>query len=143
TTSDAIIVREMRIAARPETVFGFFTDPVKMMQWKGIDVMLDPRPGGIYRANITGKEIVRGEYLEVSPFTRIVFTWGWEEGPLPPGASPVEVTFKPDGDGTLLRLAHTGLTQEGAQAPAVGWAHFLPRLAIAAVGGDPGPDPWA
>jgi hypothetical protein len=23
-----------------------------------------------------------------------------------------------------------------------GWEHFLPRLAIVASGGDPGPDPW-
>ena len=43
-----VVEREVRIAARPETVFAFFTDPVKMLRWKGISATLDPRPGGIY-----------------------------------------------------------------------------------------------
>ena len=32
--SDAV-VREVRVAARPETVFPFFTDPDRMVRWKG------------------------------------------------------------------------------------------------------------
>ncbi len=138
------VVREVRIAARPETVFQFFTDPAKMVLWKGTDAALDPRPGGIYRVNVTGRDIARGEYVEVVPYSRIVLTWGWEgEGqPVPPGSSTVEVTFQPDGDGTLVRLRHSGLTPEGAAQHAEGWEHYLPRLAIAAAGGDPGPDPW-
>ena len=36
---------EVRVEARPETVFRFFTDPVRMMQWKGVDAALDPRRG--------------------------------------------------------------------------------------------------
>ena len=39
---------QVRIEARPETVFAFFTDPAKMVQWKGVDALLDPRPGGLY-----------------------------------------------------------------------------------------------
>lgn len=37
--------RQVRIAARPETIFVFFVDPQKMLQWKGIEAELDPRPG--------------------------------------------------------------------------------------------------
>ena len=37
---------EIRIAASPETVFDFFTDPDKMIQWMGRSAELDPRPGG-------------------------------------------------------------------------------------------------
>src|SRR5213080_2708377 len=40
---------ELRIAARPETVFGYFTDPEKMVQWMGAEATLDPRPGGVCR----------------------------------------------------------------------------------------------
>lgn len=29
-------MREIRVNARPETVFAYFTDPAKMMKWKGI-----------------------------------------------------------------------------------------------------------
>jgi uncharacterized protein YndB with AHSA1/START domain len=134
--------KEVRIAARPEVVFEFFTDPVKMVRWKGVDAMLDPRPGGTYRVNVTGKEVALGEYVEIVPYSRIVLTWGWEEGPIAPGSTRVEVTFIPDGDGTILRLRHSGLSGEAALQHAEGWDHFLPRLAVAAAGGDPGPDPW-
>ena len=140
--TEDVIEREVRIAAPPEVVFQFFIDPVKMVQWKGMDAMLNPRPGGIYRVNVTGHDIARGEYLEVTPYSRVVFTWGWEEGPIGPGSSTVEVTLTPDGDGTLVHLRHGGLSSESAGAHAEGWEHYLPRLALVAAGLDPGRDPW-
>jgi uncharacterized protein YndB with AHSA1/START domain len=142
--ADAVVM-EVRIAARPETIFPFFTDPAKMIEWKGTDAALDARPGGIYRVNVTGSAIARGEYVEISPYDRIVFTWGWEgedHHPVPPGSTTVEVTLIPDGDGTIVRLRHLGLSGDNAIQHRVGWEHFLPRLVIAAEGGDPGPDPW-
>jgi uncharacterized protein YndB with AHSA1/START domain len=136
--------REIHIAARPEIVFGFFTDPAMMVRWKGLRATLDPRPGGVYRVDVNGRDVARGEYLEVTPHRRIVFTWGWEgeNSLLPPGASTVEVTLIPDGDGTLVRLRHSGLpTEEARRLHAQGWDHYLPRLILAAEGRDPGPDP--
>jgi uncharacterized protein YndB with AHSA1/START domain len=138
-----VIERQIRIQARPPTVFAFFTDPSKMILWKGIDAELDPKPGGIYRVNITGRDVARGQYVEVSPFTRVVFTWGWEgQTSVPPGSSTVEVTLAPDGDGTLVRLVHRGLPAETVGGHSEGWGHYLSRLAGAASGNDPGPDPW-
>ena len=138
------VEREVRIRARPETIFPFFTDPVKMMQWKGVEAALDPRPGGIYQVNVTGHDTVKGEYLEVSPYTRVVFTWGWIEAghPVPPGSSVVEVQLVPDGEATIVRLKHSGLSPEDQMQHAVGWEHFLPRLVEIAEGRDPGVDPW-
>ena len=136
------VEREVRIAAPPEIVFQYFVDPAKMMEWKGTEAYLDPRPGGLYRVNVTGREIVRGEYVEVTPFSRVVFTWGWEEGPITPGSTTVEVTLTPDGPGTLLRLRHLGLDAEGQVQHLQGWEHYLPRLATVAAGGDAGVDPW-
>ena len=75
TEPDAV-QQEIRIAAPPETVFPFFTDPEKMLRWKGIEAALDPRPGGMYRVNITGKDVAQGKYVEVVPPSRVVFTWG-------------------------------------------------------------------
>ena len=143
TAETDYVEKEVRIAARPEVVFEFFTDPVKMVRWKGVDAMLDPRPGGVYRVNVTGKEIAVGEYVEIVPHSRIVLTWGWEGSPIAPGSTRVEITLTPDGEGTILRLRHSGLAGEAALQHAEGWEHFLPRLALAAAGGDPGPDPWA
>jgi len=145
TTNADVLEREIRIAARPETVFTFFTDPAKMARWKGLHADLDPRPGGLYRVDINGRDVARGEFLEVVPYTRIVFTWGWEGdgAPLPPGASTVEITLTPDGGGTILRLRHSGLPPALHDIHAQGWDHFLPRLLEAAEGRDPGPDPQA
>ncbi len=137
--------REIRIAARPETIFDFFIDPAKMTQWKGLSASLDPRPGGVYRVDINGRDVARGEYLEVDPPRRVVFTWGWEgEGAsLPPGASTVEVTLISEGEETIVRLRHHGLDAKARESHAEGWDHYLGRLSMAAEGRPPGPDPWA
>jgi uncharacterized protein YndB with AHSA1/START domain len=139
------ITREIRIAARPETVFAFFTDPEKMIRWKGQSASLDPRPGGIYRVVINERHIARGEYVEIVPHRRVVFTWGWEDegNQVAPGSSTVEVTLVPDGEGTLLRLVHRHLPDAARGSHTQGWEHYLDRLTTAAAGSDPGPDPWA
>src|SRR5262245_62584 len=145
TPAPDAVVREVRVDARPETVFPFFTDPARMVLWKGVEADLDARPGGIYRVNVTGRNVARGQYVEVVPNRRVVFSWGWEgaDAPIPPGASTVEVELIPDGDGTIVRLTHRDLPAEARSDHAAGWEHFLPRLAAAAAGSDPGPDPWA
>jgi uncharacterized protein YndB with AHSA1/START domain len=140
------VEREIQIAAPPDIVFPYFTDPQKLLQWKGIEARLDPQPGGEYWVNVNGDNRVRGEYLEITPVTRVVFTWGWEGGDsvVPPGASTVEVSLQPQDGGTHLRLLHRNLpTAEVRASHAAGWDHFLERLTISAAGGDPGPDPWA
>ena len=144
-SDNSVIEKQIHIAARPEIVFSFFTDPAKMRQWKGIQATLDPKPGGIYRVEISGRDIVRGTYLEIVPFSRVVFTWGWEgdNSPLPPGSSTVEVTLTPDSTGTTVRLRHMGLPEPMKASHIEGWDHFLPRLGSAAEGQDPGPDPWS
>ena len=144
-TDQTALERQIRISARPEVVFSFFTDPVKLIRWKGVRAELDPRPGGIYRVEINGRDIVLGKYVEIVPFTRVVFTWGWEgeNSPLPPGSTTVEITLIPDGKGTIVRLRHFGLPPEHKEVHAQGWDHFLPRLGLAAAGQEPGPDPWS
>lgn len=133
----------IRIDAEPKAVFEFFTDPEKMVRWKGIAAKLDPRPGGVYRVSVTDRQIAVGEYVEIVPPERVVFTWGWEGNDgVPPGSTRVEITLTADGDGTVVRLLHTDLPNEQAAAQhGQGWEHFLSRLQIAAVGGDPGTDP--
>ena len=138
------VERKVRIAASPETVFSFFTDPSKVTLWKGTSAFLDPRPGGIFRVDMKGSNAVRGEYVEVVPHSRVVLTWGWEGdgSPIPPGSSTVEISLTPDGDGTIVHLRHTGLPADQTGAFAEGWDHYLPRVQAFAEGENPGPDPW-
>jgi uncharacterized protein YndB with AHSA1/START domain len=142
----AVVEREIRIAARPETVFDFFVDPEKMVRWKGRRAELDPRPGGIYRVEINDQAIARGEYVEIEAPNRVVFTWGWEGQEsgvhaVPPGSSRVEVELMPDGDGTIVRLRHLDLPEQSREIHGQGWDMYLGRLAAAAEGRDPGADP--
>jgi uncharacterized protein YndB with AHSA1/START domain len=140
-----VVEREVLVAAEPETVFAFFTDPDKMIQWQGRRADLDPRSGGRFRVEVTDRHTAVGEYVELDPPHRVVFTWGWDDPAtaVPPGSSTVEITLTPEGSGTLVRLAHRDLPSDESRAQhAHGWGHYLERLVTAAAGGDPGPDPW-
>lgn len=135
--------REIRIAAAPETVFGFLADSMKITRWAGTQAESDPRRGGVRRTTINPGHIVSGEYVDVTPHRRLVYTFGWVDSPrMPPGSSVVDIVLVPDGSGTVLRLAHAG-PAAAHEGHAEVWDHYLPRLAAAASGGDPGPDPWA
>jgi uncharacterized protein YndB with AHSA1/START domain len=144
---------EVRIAARPETVFAYFTDPMKLTQWMGAQATLDPRPGGVCRIAFAGSAVapagetagvMMGEFVEVDPPRRVAFTWGWETEALelPPQSTAVEVSLTPEGDETLVRLVHRRLPAPAVEFHRAGWSHYLPRLAIAAGGENPGLDPW-
>jgi uncharacterized protein YndB with AHSA1/START domain len=132
--AEGVIEREVRIDARPETVFAFWTDPVRMARWMGRDIALDARPGGAYRIDYNGSDIASGTLVDVVPPSRIVMTWGWEApgDATPPGSSTVEVDFVPDGDGTIVRLRHSGLVTDAVAGHSEGWDHFLAQLAAAA-----------
>ena len=131
TLTPGVIERELRIAARPETVFSFWVEPDRLARWMGRIVTMEARPGGAYRIDYNGSDIARGEVLEIDPPRRLVLSWGWEaEGDAtPPGASRVEVTLTPDGAGTLLRLRHSELVDAAVEGHAQGWDQFLPALA--------------
>ena len=134
---------DVRIDASPETVFSFFTDADKMCLWMGVSAELDARPGGIFKVEVTPGWLAIGEFKQVDPPRFVSFTWGWDGGPVAPGGSLVEVTLEADGDRTHVVLVHSGLPDEDSVAAhSDGWIHYFERLAIAAVGGDAGVDPW-
>ena len=137
-----VVEREVLVAAPPDLVFAYFTDPERMRTWMGVRCELQPRPGGVFRVDVNGRNTARGEFVEVVPYTRVVFSFGWEgaDQPVPPGSSTVEVTLQPSQGGTLVRLRHHGLPEAAVEAHTQGWTHYLARLRIAAEGGDPGPD---
>lgn len=120
----------VRIRARPETVFRYFTDAALYRRWMGDDAELDARPGGLYRVRFAGRPTAEGRYLVVTPPDRVVFTWGWVgNADVPPGSTTVEVDLAADGEETVVRLVHRGLPTEADRAQhSTGWEHFLGRL---------------
>lgn len=137
-----MIELERRVLAPMETVFAYFTDSARYTAWMGVEAELEARPGGIYRVRVPQGHYAVGEFVEVEPPSRVVFTWGWEGDPeVPPGSSTVTVTLTPDGEGTRVRLVHSGLPDPASMAlHTEGWDRYLDRLVLAAGGTDPGPD---
>lgn len=139
------IVREIDIDASPETVFEFFVDADKLTRWLAVEAELDPRPGGACIQVHEGDEHrpgpfhMRGEFIEVEPPARVVFSWGFTEPEIGirPGASTVEVTLRPMGQGTRVRLVHHGLPATELESHSQGWTTMLDRLARAVLASRP------
>ena len=128
------IVKEIRIEARPETVFAFFTEPEKMTRWLCSAATVDLHPGGVYDQTHTSDAGVdyhlESRFVEVEPPHRLLFTWKFATGTPEERAvtSTVEVTFEPDGDGTFVRLVHRDVP-EGLHADHdAGWSALFGRL---------------
>src|SRR2546426_320668 len=69
------IRRQIWIDAPVEVVFSYFTDPAKHVRWQGTAAEIDPRPGGHLRLSFVPGYVSAGTYLEVTPPTRLVYTW--------------------------------------------------------------------
>jgi len=147
TAESTSVEREIAIAASPETVWELLVDPDEATRWMGQAATFDVRPGGTYRLEVIPGNVARGEFVEIDPPRRLVYTWGWElgnsSGSVPPGSTTIEFELTPAGEGTLLRFTHRDLpTAESATSHGHGWDHYLERLVAVAAGGDPGVDPW-
>lgn len=141
--ADPLIVRrELQVAAPPATVFAFLTDPDKIVRWLGSEATVEPTLGGLYLVTVNGRVTAQGRFTEVVPVHRLAYRFGWQgHATMPPESTLIEIDLVERDGGTLLRLTHSGLPDAAAcAAHNEGWAHYLGRLAIAAAGGDPGPD---
>jgi uncharacterized protein YndB with AHSA1/START domain len=120
------VVASVRIAATPDVVFPYFTDPALAVRWIADAAYLDARRGGTFSLDVRGNP-ARGEYVEVDPPRRVVFTWGIEgRGDFPPGCSIVEVVLQPDGEETIVTLTHRDLpTDDDRRSHQAGWTEFL------------------
>ncbi|MCU1491151.1 MAG: hypothetical protein JWM85_2556 [Acidimicrobiaceae bacterium] len=126
-----MISSSVRIAAPPEVVFPYFTDPKLIVTWIGERADLDPRPGGTFALDFAGVA-VRGSYLAVEPPHRVVFTWGIpEDATLPAGSSTVEVVFVADGADTIVNLNHGDLPPDSEPSHREGWERCFAVLATA------------
>ena len=138
----AELTREILVDATPETIWPFLVEPERHVEWLGTVADIDPRPGGHYRVLVYGQHQSIGEYVEVIPHQRVVFTFGWEQdgNPITPGSTTVSISLHPEGGKTRVRLTHRGLPDDAVAEHTGGWDRYLDRLATVATGGDAGPD---
>ena len=127
--ADDLVMVE-RIRATPEQVFDYLIQPDKLVRWMGREADIDPTPGGKFWLDVTGGDVAAGNYVEVDPPNRVVFTWGWMgSSDVPPGSSRVSFTLTADGDDTVVELVHSGLPGGQDDEHARGWTYFFDRLA--------------
>jgi uncharacterized protein YndB with AHSA1/START domain len=70
---------------------------------------------------------VFGVYREIVPNQKLVFTWAWKT--TPERESRVTVTFKPDGDGTMMTLLHEQFfDDETRERHNTGWTGAIDKL---------------
>ena len=90
TRADKLSLEVKRFIKAPrDRVYAAWADPAQLKQWFGPesvqthDLVADVRVGGKYRWDITNAEgekmTVRGEYRELQPGRKIVFTWQWDD----------------------------------------------------------------
>lgn len=94
----------------------------------------NPTVGGRYLVNMVAADGSEhraiGSYLEVSPYTKLAFTWDWEVGGDPATGSQVTVTLRDLGnDGTELTLLHERLSDVASRDGHMGgWTSALENL---------------
>ena len=134
------IAASLFVAAPPERVYEYFTQPAAIVRWMGEYALLEPEPNGRFAVDIRGTP-VRGRYLELEPPHRLVISWGYAGSDrLPPGASTVEIRLTAEPGGTRVELEHRDLPEAETPGHASGWTHYLARLELAGRSGEAGAD---
>jgi uncharacterized protein YndB with AHSA1/START domain len=128
------IVGETRIRATLETVFALLTETHQIMTWLAHYAETDARAGGVFCLADPSGLRVEGTYLVVIAYQKVVLTWGGIEG-LRPGQSTVVFALHADGNDTVVRLRHSGLSTPAVAAHYIGWMQSgLPKLKRVAEG---------
>ncbi len=128
------------IKAPRDRVYAAWTDPAQLRQWFGPekvqtnDLIVDPRVGGKFRWDLTNSEgekmTCRGEYRELQPGKKVVFTWKWDDDEVWENHISIVTVELDDVDGgTELRLRHEQLPNEASRdGHTGGWNSALDKL---------------
>jgi uncharacterized protein YndB with AHSA1/START domain len=140
-SSEKISLEIRRVIKAPrDRVYAAWIDPAQLRQWFGPDdvktreLVADVRVGGQFRWDIIDSEgermTVSGEYRELQPGKKVVFTWQWEDDKnWENHVSVVTVELSDHDGGTELRLTHEQLPNEQSRDNHnKGWTQVLGRL---------------
>jgi uncharacterized protein YndB with AHSA1/START domain len=128
------------IKAPRDRVYAAWTDPAQLKQWFGPekvqtrDLIAEARTGGKFRWDLTNPEgenmTMQGEFLELQPGRKVVFTWQWEDDENWENHTSIVTVELEDADGgTELRLRHEQLpNEESRDGHNGGWNSALDKL---------------
>jgi uncharacterized protein YndB with AHSA1/START domain len=130
---------EKHLQARAERVFAACVEPEKLAEWWGPagftspSLHLDVRAGGRYRITMQPPDgeafHLRGEFREVDPPRRLVYTFEWEEPDSDDQETVVTLSFLDHREGTKLLLEQGPFATEARHAlHEAGWTEALERL---------------
>jgi uncharacterized protein YndB with AHSA1/START domain len=129
------------IKAPRDRVYAAWTDPAQLKQWFGPEnvqtreLIAEARAGGKFRWDLTNSEgekmTCRGEYRELQPGKKIVFTWQWDDDETWENhTSIVTVELDDVAGGTELCLTHEQLPNEDSRdGHTRGWNSAVDKLA--------------
>ena len=120
-------------------VFRACTEPDELAKWWGPNgftapsVELNLRVGGSYRIAMQPPDgdlfYLSGEFREVDPPARLVYTFRWEDPDPDDQETVVTLSFGDLGESTELALTHRAFTTEARRAlHAQGWMDCFDRL---------------
>ena len=143
--ADALTLRiERTIRAPRDRVYNAWVDPEEMKKWSAPEHMTIPegsqdlRVGGKFHAVMLEKDgtkhVVLGQYREVTPPARLVYTHSWiRDNGASNETTPetiVTVEFFEEKDATRVVLTQTGFTNAGARDGHVGgWTSVFNNFA--------------
>ena len=138
TPTDLSLTVTRRIAAPPARVYDAWLDPQKLIRFmsncQGMALSAaetDPQVGGRFLLvmNTGEKDIPHaGTYLELTPHSRIAFTWESEYSTVE--GSKVTLDLMPVENDTMLTLTHVRFASEGSRdSHRGGWTTILDGLA--------------
>lgn len=132
---------QRRFRASPERVFRAWTQPSALREWwcppgyVAGDIEIDLRVGGAYsiamsRPGTAGAGVsVGGQFLEVRPPERLVYTWRWEGAFAEMPETLVTLELRGSENDTLLTLRHDNFADADLrQQHRSGWISACDRL---------------
>jgi uncharacterized protein YndB with AHSA1/START domain len=138
-TEQSLEIRRV-IKAPRDRVYAAWTDPEQLRQWFGPEnvrtrkLVAETRVGGKFRWDLTSPEgeemTVEGEYRDLQPGKKIVFTWQWQDDEAwQHHNSIVTLELSDAPGGTELRLLHQDLpSEESRDRHTEGWNSLLNEL---------------